>query len=439
MNPPNCLDSGSFLATGDFVYRGDSPITVHHSEGPWLNTADGRSLLDLEAANGSAGLGYDASLLQQACNDVSKIATLPSFVESYTRVNLAKHFVQMFASETGLSGKVAFDLGGAQGIELALKIAKHNSSGTKIVVLEGAYHGRSIATSQLSCSQRYRDASPSAMMDVVRLPYPETTNNYLGLSSKDAESQLIRLANYILSNELSGSFGERSGPLALVIEPLLNVSGLVFPNPAYVRSVVDAVRRRGGVIIVDEIFTGLYRTGKQWGFMQHELEPDIVVASKALTNGIVPLSIVWAKDPLALPENFSPGTHSVTFGNTPLSMAVATRVLGRYQSLGINDTYMATYEDKLRYAVKNGLSGAKGVKNWQVVGGIARVVLENEKAFEYRQQALNLPIDITGERCDGVIFAATGLSKNTLALHPPYILDDNHFLIIEQSLHQLLS
>ncbi len=104
----------------------------------------------------------------------------------------------------------------------------------------------------------------------------------------------------------------------------------MLPDTNHPRRVVDHVRSLGGLIVVEEIFTGLHRLGPEWGFPLHSIEPDIVVASKALTNGVTPLSCMWAREPLAAPDVFPPGSHSSTFAGNPLALAVVDVVLDRW-------------------------------------------------------------------------------------------------------------
>src|SRR5439155_18626657 len=129
------------------------------------------------------------------------------------------------------------------------------------------------------------------------------------------------------------------------------------------------------LIIADEVFTGFHRTGRKWGFSHYDFVPDIVVISKALTNGLAPLSCVWAREPLSAPENFPPGTHSVTFANQPLGLAIADAVLDRFDRWSDLQADLARLERDLAAALVTVAARAQLVQRTSVQGDTARMRL----------------------------------------------------------------
>ncbi|WP_411139197.1 aminotransferase class III-fold pyridoxal phosphate-dependent enzyme [Streptomyces sp. C10] len=97
---------------------------------------------------------------------------------------------------------------------------------------------------------------------------------------------------------------------AFIFESVQNVGGMVEPDPALLRAAVDHARANGAMVIAAEIFTGMHRSGPHWGFQRSGITPDVVVASKALTNGAAALSAVWARERLVAPQTYRPGSHS---------------------------------------------------------------------------------------------------------------------------------
>lgn len=393
------------VGEGDFVYRGNGPFPIFTGGvGSRLRDIENRLYLDMEAANGGLALGYDASLLRQSVERSIGMPALPSFLESELRLRVAAKIVALFQRELGLSGRVAFDVGGAQGIELALKVAHAATNRDAVAVFEEAYHGRSVYTAQLSASRRYRDAAPHIGAEVIRLPCPEAED---GCGTAAAIARLKR----ILEDDGCGISGPGPFPVgAFVFEPVLNVGGMYEPDPAYLRACADSFRAQGAIVIADEIFTGFHRTGAFLGVQRSGVVPDIVVLSKALTNGMAPLACVWARDDLLSPERFPPGTHSVTFANTPLCLAIAETVLDRFDAWPGVEAAVGDIGRGLTRLAEN-IAPHRLVESAAVIGAICRVRLNRPWAFDVREAALH------GSKT-GLLLASTGASPHILNIHP---------------------
>lgn len=412
----------SFIGVGDFVYRGllDSPVVA--ADGADLIDANGRHYLDATACNGAAMWGYDVSLIHKASAAISALPALPSFCESPLRLQLAERLHRMVLESTGLSGRVAFALGGAQGIELALKIVRANRAHGPLLVFEGGYHGRSPTTAHLSSSARYRrgfeDFAPA---QITRLPSPNCAECRFGQSPERCAVQCASFVEATLTRDIGGLVGGPE-PAALVFESLQNVAGLVAPDPRYLCAVVERLQHAGAIVIADEVFTGFHRTGPLFGFLRYGLKPDIIVMSKALTNGSAALSAIWARTPLADAGQFGPGSHSVTFGNVPWAMAVANESVSRFEDVELMRTLVAGAETGLESAMRTIADRCPEVADWSVIGATARMRLSTTRASSVQMAAARSPDSLSG-RC-GVLLAATGLATNVVGLHPALTLVD---------------
>ncbi|OUC75557.1 aminotransferase class III-fold pyridoxal phosphate-dependent enzyme, partial [Streptomyces swartbergensis] len=164
----------SYAGAGNLVYREPDVPRFVSGSGSWLTAHDGRRYLDAEAANGTIAFGYDSTLLQEAMRRCEQLPALPSFAESELRLKVLSRLEPLVSAVLGTPGRVELDLGGAQAMETALRIAfAANGPGT-IVVFEGAFHGRSGVTSMLSSSPRYRELLAAWGLEVVRLPSPDS-------------------------------------------------------------------------------------------------------------------------------------------------------------------------------------------------------------------------------------------------------------------------
>ncbi|MCX4542425.1 aminotransferase class III-fold pyridoxal phosphate-dependent enzyme [Streptomyces sp. NBC_01565] len=425
----------AFLSGGDFTYRWDPAPVFVRAEGIRLHDDQGRVYLDAEAANGTAGLGFDAALATEAARRVAAVPTLPSFCESALRLRVGRRLADRFEAATGAAGRVAFELGGAQGMELAMRIVAANRGNGPVVTFQGSYHGRSPYTAQLSADARYRELLGSGSLDVVRLPYPDCRRcphrTASGCNPACAESAIRPGRESVTGVPAAGS----PVPLAaFILEPLLNVGGMALPDSDHLRRLVDHFRSLGALIVVDEIFTGMYRTGPEWGFQLHGIEPDIIVASKGLTNGLSAFSCVWAREPLAAPDVFPPGTHSSTYAANPWSLAVVDTVLDRYEAWDDREGAVRALSARLTSMAEALAADHPVIAAVQVVGAVARLELSGPYAPQLRAIATDRAA--TGK--PGLLLASTGMAKDVLALHPPLITTEAELALIHEGLDEVL-
>jgi len=427
-------DGSVYLAHGDFVYR-HTPVPVFsQAQGPFLKDVQGRMYFDAEAANGTASLGFDATILTEAVAMDREIPGIPSFLETEIRLQVAKKLGDLFTEVLQVPGRIAFELGGAQGVELALKIAKANTKKSQWVVFGGGYHGRSIYTSQFSASHRYRSLMGEWRVPVTRLPYPDKEQ----YDSDPAlwEPMILSFIKQLVSCEAQGLVTQKGDPdiAALIIEPVQNAGGIVKPSKKFMETVVSLFQEREALIIVDEVFCGFYRTGPFLGLQHYDFTPDIVITSKAITNGITPLSCVWAKNPLLDDEHFPPGTHSATYINTPFALSVASVVLDRYAKWHTREKDIHTFESVLQSTLDEIVATTRIAKSGYALGGLGRILLTKNYAAKIidiaRTIAMNHPID----NMHGLILASTGMAPNVVAINPPLILTGDE----QQMLRSLL-
>lgn len=409
-----------YLAKGDFIYRGGVPIEAVSAHGTVLVDGEGKEWIDLEAANGSLLFGYDAGLAAAVSAAWSGLPTAPSFIETPFRRRYAERLGRHIRKSLGAKGRLAFELGGGQGIELAIRLAAFQRPERRtLVVLEGCYHGRTLFLSNLSSSLRYRRALQGSGYRILRLPVPALLSERGGPNGKAALDFCLRFAEHALRDQSYGvsSDGE-SDALALLFEPVLNVSGLVDPTVEYLDRLLELAQELGCLTIADEVFTGCHRLGPFLASESLSRIPDLIVLSKALTNGFVPLSAVWARGELAAGEHFPPGTHSTTFANNPLHFVAANEVLSRIES--ITQAEIAATGAFLGQVLES-LTRAVGKER------IVRTVLRGMTAYAETASAevqrdtlrrLRDGVEEAGCRV-GLLCASTGLSRTRILLHPP--------------------
>jgi len=408
-------DRTTWIGQGDFVYRTPDPPVFCKADGAYLYDTKGNCYLDAEAANGTALLGYDASLLGEALDKIQHIPSLPSFCESNLRLETAERLGRLIEQETGMRGRIAFETGGAQGMELAVKIAALNTGKSQMLTFEGAYHGRSGFTSQLSASHRYRTLLGNWRIPVTRLPSPDPSTSCL--PEEQWRAWYHERIDTLLHDERCGVAVAKGKQdiAAFLYEPVLNVAGMAMPDSAVLRHIVSEVRQAGGLIIADEVFTGFYRTGGLLGSTLHGITPDILVLSKGLTNGMSPLSCVWAREPLLDKEHVPPGTHSTTYMNNMHALAVASAVLDRHDHWKTRESDIARLQESLAASISRICNISDQVQSGYAVGGLGRIVLKSPVAADIRNTALH-PYKRDSH---GLLLASTGMAPDIINIHPP--------------------
>lgn len=409
-----------YLAKGDFIYREGGPIEAVSAQGAVLLDREGKEWIDLEAANGALLFGYDAGLAAAVSVAWSGLPAAPSFLETPFRRRYAERLGQQVLKSLGARGRLAFELGGGQGIELAIRLAAcQRPERRTLVVLEGCYHGRTLFLSNLSSSLRYRRAIQVSGYRILRLPVPALLGERGRLSGKAALNYCLRFAEHAMRDQSYGvSLDGESDALALLFEPVLNVAGLIDPTVEYLDRLLELAQELGCLTIADEVFTGCHRLGPFLASESLSQIPDMVVMSKALTNGFVPLSAVWARGDLAGEECYPAGTYSTTFANNPLHFVTANEVFSRIEK--ITQTQVAEAGAFLGRVLQSLVRtvGKDRVVRTGLQGMTAWVELASADVQSEILRRLRGGIEEQGRRV-GLLCAGTGLSRTRILFHPP--------------------
>ncbi|MEQ9245274.1 MAG: aminotransferase class III-fold pyridoxal phosphate-dependent enzyme [Nitratireductor sp.] len=400
----------STILKGDFVYRDSHPIVVQDAVGVRLISAH-REYIDCQASSGAAVLGYDRALLDDLDFSGGPLSK-PQTCESPRRLRFADRLEGLVFDCVGRRGRIGFELGGAQGIELALKVALCAHSRISLLTIEGAYHGRSLFTSHLSSSRRYTLGTDLAMSH-FRLPNPYFVAERERISLERATDFCIRYTEQAFNDERYSIVDPHGSTPVFLFEPVQNVSGMLDLPADYLIQIEKLVKERAGVVVADEIFSGMYRFGPLFAHAEKSVAPDVIVFSKGLTNGIVPLSAIWVSDDSGLAGHFVPGTHSCTYLNGELGFVIANRVL---DALSTIDTQAisrigADFLSSITLYCNSHFLTQSFSK-----GSVLRIDLPDRDAAQSLSDRLlnNGPV--------GVLHAKTGLAHRSIIFHPPYTI-----------------
>ncbi len=280
----------------------EPPATFVRGEGTVLYDADGKQYLDFITGLAVVSLGHAHPVVADAVAEQARTLSHVSNLYGNTLApEVARTIDRLINGGTGQAGgQVFFGNSGAEANECALKLARRWAGGGRHVVIsaDNSFHGRTLAT--LTATGQPEKQAPF-------LPLPE---GFVHVPYDDVAA----LDKALDPETVAG----------VLLEPIQGEGGVMVPSSDYLGAVRALCTERNALLMLDEIQTGLGRTGHWFAFQAQGLEPDVVTMAKALGNGM-PVGACWARAEVA--AAFGPGDHGSTFGGQPLALAAAQATL----------------------------------------------------------------------------------------------------------------
>jgi ornithine--oxo-acid transaminase len=278
------------------------PVVVARAEGAWVEDVEGRRYLDMLSAYSALNQGHRHPRILAAVRAQLDRVTLTS--RAFHNDQLGP-FLERLARVSGFPRALPMN-SGAEAVETALKAVRkwgYRARGipenqAEIVVARDNFHGRTISIISFSSEPSYREGFGPFTPGFVEVPYGDAA-------------------------ALEAAIGPNTA--AVLLEPIQGEAGVVVPPAGYLRAAREICTRKGVLLCLDEIQTGLGRTGKMWAFEHEDIRPDCITVGKALGGGVYPVSAFCASEEVM--EVFAPGTHGSTFGGNPLAAAAASAAL----------------------------------------------------------------------------------------------------------------
>jgi acetylornithine aminotransferase len=324
------------------------PVAFERGEGSWLWDANGKRYLDAMAGVAVCGLGhghpkYVAALREQ----VGKLVHTSNLYQ----ITLQEQLADRLAAISGMDN-VFFCNSGCEANEAAIKLARlhgHKKSveGPAIVVLEKAFHGRTIATLSATGSRKVQAGFEPLVAGFVRVPF-------------DDLEAMRRVAE-----------ANRS-VVAVLVELLQGEGGVNVCHDDYLNGLREICDAHGWLLMLDEVQSGMGRTGRWFAFQHSGVKPDVMPLAKGLGNGI-PIGACLAAGPAA--ELFKPGNHGSTFGGNPLACAAALATLAIIEEERLMENAVRI-GDFIRAELARRIGGLKGVKEIRGKGLMIGIELE---------------------------------------------------------------
>lgn len=413
-----------------FLPGAGAPLGIARAEGVWLETADGRRILDAAGGAIAANVGHGRAEVAEAVAAAlrERAYVVPPFATPERLALLAR------LEEAWLppgAWRVAFASGGSEAIELAMRVARlhHLAAGrperTKILGRELSYHGTTLAT--LAVGGHTARRAPFEGMVPAPRPAPACAclRCPLGLRYPECAVACAEAVEKRLLEE---------GPdtvAAFVAEPIVGSSGgALVPPPEYWPRVAEICRRHGVLLVADEVMTGFGRTGRRFAFEHFGVTPDIVVSGKGLSGGYAPIAAVFAREELLEPVvRAGLDVMFYTYSAHPAACAAAERVLAILEREGLV-ARAAAMGERLLGRLREELEGHPHVAEVRGRGLLLAVELVRDRHTldPFPAEArMTMRVVVEGLR-RGVFFYPGGVGPEhaVVVLGPPFVVEDDH-------------
>jgi acetylornithine aminotransferase len=358
------------------------PVTFVRGEGAWLWDGAGKRYLDALSGIAVCALGHAHPAVREAlCDQAGRLVHTSNLYQIEAQEALGESLTTLASMD-----RVFFANSGAEANEAAIKLARLHAHrrGVKqpaILVMESSFHGRTLATLSATGSRKVQAGFEPLVQGFVRVPFDDLA-------------------------AVETAAANRPELVAVLVEPVQGEGGINVPAEDYLPRLRDLCDRQGWLLMVDEIQTGMGRTGRMFAHQHANIRPDVMTLAKGLGNG-VPIGACLARGAAA--EVFGPGSHGSTFGGNPLACRAAATVIEVLERDRLIDR-AAEMGDYLLREFRRLLDGVAGV-------------------VEVRGRGLMLGIELD-RSCGGLVEQALGegllinvTADRVIRLLPPLILE----------------
>ncbi|BDC00134.1 acetyl ornithine aminotransferase family protein [Saccharolobus caldissimus] len=394
------------------------PFVISHGKGAIVYDIEGKEYIDFNAGIGVLALGHGNEKIISAVNEQMRKFFHYSLTDFY--YELAVEVAKRLTSFMPYSAKVFYTNSGTESVEAAIKIARGHTGRQWIIGFINSFHGRTLGSLSFTSSKAIQRKSFSPLLPSTYLiPYPDKRNP---LCSDNCTETLISF----IEDWIFKKIVDPSEVAAFIAEPIQGEGGVIVPPSDFFYKLNNLLKKYGILLIMDEVQTGIGRTGKMFAFEHFNVTPDIVCLAKAIGGGIPLGAVVGRKEIMDLP----PGSHANTFGGNPLALAASKVVLEEVPKLldHVSSTGKKIIEE---------LKDTKSPYLYDVRGMGLLIGAELRKDNKPFYEGLEKVLYNSFKR--GVL--AIGAGESTIRIEPPLIIDEDLALkgtkIIKEEIEKL--
>ena len=385
-------------------------VRYRRCSGVELHAEDGRRFLDFLSGYCVHNTGHNHPAIVSALQrELGREG--PAMLQSHVS-DLAGELARRLCSLAGgRLNKVFFCSSGSEGVEAAIKFARAHTGRTDLIYASGAFHGLTCGALSLMDDAFWRDGFGPLLPDTEAVPFGD-------LPALEAKLQSREIA-------------------AFIVEPVQSEAGIRLPPPGYLEGAQSACRRYGTLFVLDEVQTGMFRTGRFLAAHHYGLEPDIVVLAKALSGGLIPCGAVLMSDRIydSVYSSLKRAiVHTSTFSENNLAMraGLATLDVLEHGHLGERATSMGDY---LRGRLREALSGSEMIDEIRGLGLLNGIAFKAPRKLRLRvpfEAFRNIHPAMFGQlvvmrlfRDHGILTQICGNNFMVLKAAPPLVVDED--------------
>jgi 4-aminobutyrate aminotransferase len=315
------------------------PFVMDHGKGSDVWDVDGNHFLDFASGIAVTATGHSHPKVVQAIKDQSdKFLHISADFYHEAWVSLGERLDQIAPfKEDAISFMTN---SGTESVEAAIKLARYHTGASQFIGFLGAFHGRTLGSLSFTASKPlYHEGFYPLMNGVVHVPYPDpyrpVFNQHPG---EDYGETVVRY----IEDQVLGKLLPAEDVAGLLVESIQGEGGYIIPPPGFYPALRDLCDRHDILLIVDEVQSGMGRTGKWWAIEHFGIEPDIVCVGKGIASGI-PLGAIIARKSIV---SWPLGSHGNTYGGNPIACAAALATMDLIQ-----DEYLQNAQEVGDYAI----------------------------------------------------------------------------------------
>jgi 4-aminobutyrate aminotransferase len=301
-------------------YTRDYPFVMARGEGALVEDVDGNVFLDCTAGIAVAATGHAHPQVVDAIVDQARRFLHMSGTDFYYEPQV--QLGEMLSAVAPMPGphRTFFGNSGTEANEAALKLAKYRTRRHNIIAFFGSFHGRSMGSLSLTASKiTQRKGFGPFVPGTYHAPYANCYRCPVGLKPESCAAECLRFVEELLFVHLVSP----DEVAAIVVEPIQGEGGYVVPPDVFLQRLREIATRYGMLLVVDEVQSGMGRTGRMFAIEHAGVAPDVVTMAKGIASGL-PLGVATAPSEIM---SWPPGTHASTFGGNPVACAAALATL----------------------------------------------------------------------------------------------------------------
>ena len=386
------------------------PLVWDHARGARIWDVDGNEYIDFTSGvlvvnTGHSHPNHVAAVQEQA----ARLMNCYDF-PSEPRIRLAKKLVDMTLPNLG---KAFITNSGSEAVEIAVKIAKRHTGRFEILSFQGAFHGRTYATMSLAGKQGTKRGFGPLMSGVVQAPFCYCYRCPFRQTFPGCNYVCIDNLDVVVDTQSSGDIA------AVIVEPYQGAGGSIIPPPGYMERLQAWCRRRGYLLILDEVQSSFGRTGKMFCYEHFDIQPNLLCLGKGLGAGVTIAAVLGENEVMG---SLRPGDISSTYGGNPLCCAAALAAIDVYEREGLAERADETgrwMEERFR-AIQQKSRCLGDIRGMGLVFGL-EFVTDKQTRAPNREIAQQL-VDGCFKRGLALI-APLGLYGNVIRIAPPLMID----------------